>query len=133
MLDCRKSENREIIQKVLKKIKPFSKYDESTDVPLEMVEMLIHKLTNKYFIRIQWINHSSIPFRGEEEFLWSVSMKRDDTHAWVGNVTGLTLYEMAAKTAIKMFSITKNGDIPERPQSWYEERARRMEQYKNKE
>ena len=55
-LDYRKKENKEIIQKVLRKIKPLSKYSDEVDVPIEAIEKLIHVLVQKYEILPQWMN-----------------------------------------------------------------------------
>ena len=52
-LDCTKEENAEIIQKALKRIKPFSKCE--GDVELEKLEKFIQKISVKYHIMIQWI------------------------------------------------------------------------------
>ena len=40
-LDCRKEENKEIIQKVLRKIKPLSRYPDGCDIPFEAIEKAI--------------------------------------------------------------------------------------------
>lgn len=129
MLDCREEESMEIIQKVLHKITPLSKF--KGDVPLEMVEKLIHKMVKKYFVRIQWITHTSIPYRlDEDEQWWSISLKQDDTHAWLGSISGYTMYEVLAKTAIKIYAMVKKGELEVRPQSWFDEREERAKQYR---
>ena len=100
----------EIIQGVLRKIKPLSKYEDmEEDIPLELVEKVIHTIVSKYHVRIQWITHESrlnIP-----EVYWSVSIKTDDTHKWLGSIQAATMYELLAKTAIKLYSLVKKEEL----------------------
>jgi len=110
-LNTRKNpEANEVIQKVLRKIKPLSKYEDiEEDIPLELVEKVIHTIVNKYHMAIQWISHQSrlsVP-----EVYWSVSIKTDDTHKWLGSIQGATMYELIAKIAIKMYSMVKSGEL----------------------
>lgn len=103
-------EGNEIIQKALRKIKPLSKYEDvKEDIPLELVEKVIHTIVSKYNIGVQWINHESrmmIP-----EVYWSVSIKTTDNHKWVCSIQGATMYELLAKTAIKMYIMVKNDEV----------------------
>lgn len=111
-LDYRKEENQEIIQKVLKKIKPLSKYSE--EVPLESIEKTIKVLTNKYDIMPQWMGMNyHEPILG----IYSIGVKTATTHKWLGNVYGMCLYEVFAKLAIKMYSDVKTGKVKQRTKS----------------
>ena len=74
-LDCTKEENAEIIQKALKKIKPFSNIKGKVD--LELLEKYISKVTVKYHIMIQWITPT---FTDKIDSMYSISFKRTDTH-----------------------------------------------------
>lgn len=110
-LNTRKNpEANEIIQKVLRKIKPLSKYEDmEEDIPLELVEKVIHTIVGKYHVGIQWISHESrlsIP-----EIYWSVSIKSTDAHKWLGSIQGATMYELLAKTAIKLYVLVKNEEV----------------------
>ena len=107
-LDCTEEENAEIIQKALKRIKPFSNV--KGDVELELLEKFIQKITVKYHIMIQWITPT---FTNKIESMYSASFKRTDNHVWLGNVYGKTIYELYAKIAIKMYTDVKALDIPE--------------------
>lgn len=109
-LDYRDEKSKEIIQKALKKIKPLSKFEK--DVPLEMIEKLVGKLTRKYNVQMQYI----IPVCMEDgRDIFSGSLKKaDKSGEWLGNVYGYGLYELMAKTAIKMYALTKSGEIKER-------------------
>lgn len=107
-LDYRKEENQEIIQKVLRKIKPLSKYSEEEQVPIESIEKLIQVLCQKYNITPQWM---SMSFSEPKLSIYSIGVKTTTDHKWLGNVYGMCLYEVFAKLAIKMYSEVKAGNI----------------------
>ena len=113
-LDYRKEENKEIIQKVLRKIKPLSKFSEESNIPIEAIEKVIHVMVNKYEITPQWL---TISYHEQDVNLYSISVKTSNTHKWLGNVYGVYLYEVFAKLAIKIYSEIKSGKIPEREKS----------------
>ncbi len=113
-LDYRKEENQEIIQKVLRKIKPLSKYSEEEQVPIESLERTISVLTNKYEIQPQWITCS---YRDTVLGIYSCGIKTSDTHKWLGTVYGMCVYELLAKMTIKMYSEIKTNNIPIRVMS----------------
>lgn len=106
----RNPEANEIIQKVLRKIKPLSKYEDmEEDIPLELVERVIHTIVSKYHVGVQWISHESrlsIP-----EVYWSISIKTTDTHKWLVSIQAATMYELLAKTAIKLYSLAKSDEL----------------------
>ena len=107
-LDYRKKESQEIIQKVLTKIKPLSKYSGET-VPLEAIEKLVCVLCQKYEIVPQWMMMSfDEPIIG----IYSIGVKMTTNHKWLGTVYGMCIYEVFAKLAIKMYSEVKSGNIP---------------------
>ena len=120
-LDYRKEESKEIIQKVLRKIKPLSKYSDEL-VPLEAVEKVVHVLTNKFEITPQWMTmmHNE-PVLG----VYSIGVKTTTDHKWLGTVYGMCLYEVFAKLAIKMYAEVRNG-IPERTMTKEEKQRERL-------
>ena len=107
-LDYRKEESQEIIQKVLTKIKPLSKYSDEF-VPLEAIEKLIRVLCQKYEITPQWMTMS---YHEHILGLYSIGVKTTTDHKWLGTVYCMCLYEVFAKLAIKMYSEVKSGNIP---------------------
>lgn len=122
-LDYREQESKEIIQKVLKKIKPLSKYsDEYTEIPLEAIEKLIRVLFQKYEITPQWMTMS---LHETAVNVYSIGVKTTTEHKWLGTVYGMCLYEVFAKLAIKMYSEVKQGNIQVRTKS-VEERQREL-------
>lgn len=122
-LDYRKEENREIIQKVLRKIKPLSKFSEENDIPLEAIEKVIRVMVCKYEITPQWMHMTyENPILG----VYSIGVKTSDTHKWLGDIFGMCLYEVFAKLAIKIYSEVKSGNIPERKPSKEEKQRERI-------
>ena len=110
-LDYRKEENQEAIQRVLRKIKPLSKFSDDENIPFEKLEKLIGLYQNKYAIKIQYIMPNY-----EGSIIYSASLLRSDNFKWIGNVYGMCMYELFAKIAIKMYTEIKKG-IPERSKS----------------
>ena len=109
-LDCRREENKEIIQKALHRIPKISKtLFEGTEVPLEMIEDGIHHIIKKYKIRVQWISlncHDNITTT-----IYQVSLISTKDLKWIGNVYGASIYEALAKTFLKMYALIKCGEI----------------------
>ena len=122
-LDYRKEESQEIIQKVLRKIKPLSKYSDESNVPIEAIEKLIRVLVQKYEITPQWMRMSYFePILG----IYSIDVKTTTNHEWLGTVYGMCLYEVFAKLAIKMYSEVKSGKIPVRATTKEEKERERL-------
>lgn len=122
-LDYRKEESQEIIQKVLRKIKPLSKYPDESNVPIEAIEKLVRVLVQKYEITPQWMSMSYFePILG----IYSIGVKTTTDHKWLGTVYGMCLYEVFAKLAIKMYSEVKSGNIPVRTMTKEEKQRERL-------
>lgn len=109
-LDYRKEENKQLIQKVLRKLKPLSKCSDEM-IPLEMIEKVAKVLVCKYEITPQWMTMS---YRDAILGVYSVGVKTTTDHKWLGNVYGCCLYEVMAKLVIKMYSDIKTQNIPVR-------------------
>ena len=107
-LDFRKKENKEIIQKVLRKIKPLSKCS-GEQIPVEKLEKCLKVLTLKYAIQIQWITITNS--KDADEMLFKLSLLDSHNYKWLGNVYGQTFYEVISKTIIKMYSEIKADRI----------------------
>lgn len=122
-LDYRKEESQEIFQKVLRKIKPLSKYSDESNIPIEAIEKLVRVLVQKYEITPQWMSMSYFePILG----IYSIGVKTTTDHKWLGTVYGMCLYEVFAKLAIKMYSEVKSGNIPVRTMTKEEKQRERL-------
>ena len=106
-LDCRKEENKEIIQKVLRKIKPLSRYPDGCDIPFEAIEKAITVMCKKYCLRIKefvpdiWSNKNNT--------IWRAVIINDTNLETVELIYGITLYEVFAKCAIRLYSEVRKG------------------------
>ena len=122
-LDYRKEESQEIIQKVLRKIKPLSKYSDESNIPIEAIEKLVRVLVQKYEITPQWMSMTYFePILG----IYSIGVKTTTDHKWLGTVYGMCLYEVFAKLAIKVYSEVKSGNIPVRTMTKEEKQRERL-------
>lgn len=106
-LDCRIKENKETIQKVLRKIKPLSKCSDEYDIPIEAIEKAITVMCKKYTLYIS--NLSSDTQSNEKNLIWSTSVRNDKTFECIAFIYGITLYELLAKIAIAMYAEIKKG------------------------
>ena len=123
-LDYRKEESQEIIQKVLRKIKPLSKYSDESNIPIEAIEKLVRVLVQKYEIAPQWM---SMSYFEQNHIIYSIGIKTSTDHEWLGTIYGMCLYEVFAKLAIKMYSEIKSGKIPTRTTTKEEKQRKRLE------
>ena len=125
-LDYRKEENKKIIQKVLRQVKPLSKFSDEKQIPIELLEKTVSVLTNKYEITPQWITCGYRDVAAGCVGYYSVGVKTTTDHAWLGNATGHTIYELFAKLTIKMYAAVRSGSIPERNMTKEEAQRERL-------
>lgn len=109
-LDCTVDENMEILQKVLRQIKPLSKYSE--EVPQWAVEKVIHSMCHKYKLWVKEIVQD--PWSNAKFDIWRVTLVEDGLEKaseWgkIKPVFGATTYEALAKTAVLIYSMIKSG------------------------
>lgn len=109
-LDCTVDENMEVLQEVLRKIKPLSKY--SGEVPQWAIEKVIHSMCYKYHVWVKEIAQD--PWSNAKMDIWRVSVVDDSPDKvadWgkIKPVFGVTIYEALAKTAILIYSMVKTG------------------------
>lgn len=106
-LDCRIEENQEIIQKVLRQIKPLSKYSDECDIPFSALEKAITVMCKKYCMRIRdfvpdvWSNKSNT--------IWRATLINETNLKIIDIVYGVSLYEVFAKSAIRLYAEVKKG------------------------
>lgn len=109
LLDCRKKENKHKLNKYLWQVKPVTKLNVTKGSSLEVsdLEYIVHGLCEHYPYKIQQIWE----YREDNKFkFYHVGIMRiTDTNEWLGDVNGVTLWEIMAKTIIKIY-----GDLKER-------------------
>lgn len=104
-LDCRKTENRETLEKYLLKVKPVKKlYDKEGELTTELLEMAMHGITLHYDFSIaaQGIR----PYYEDGKFIYYVvdMLRGKKERTWCGCVYGVTMWEVVAKIIIKIYS-----------------------------
>lgn len=101
-LDYRESESKEIIQKVLKKIKPLSKYSVEEDVVLKDIEKVIFVICKKYDTRV--VLRTDV-FANDNNIVWRAAVIYETD---ISIVYGISIYEIMAKVAIRIYSFVRN-------------------------
>lgn len=113
LLNCKKEGNRELLNKFIWKVKPCARLLEKNHctktefAPIELLEQVLYGLCEHYPYRVQqiWTYSEEKKFR----FYHMGVVYVGDTHEWIGDVDGVTLWEVVAKAIIKIY-----GDIKER-------------------
>ncbi len=106
-LDYREKKNQEIIQKVLRQIKPLSKFSDEEDIPFSALEKVIAVICKKYMMFIReftpdmWVN--------DKYTLWRATIINETNLKTIDQVYGISLYEVFAKTAIRLYAEVKSG------------------------
>lgn len=106
-LDCRKEENKRIIQKVLRQIKPLSRYSDEDDVPFEAIEKAVNVMSKKYAMRIREFYADVLS--NDKGTIWKATIVNDVNLKTIDTVFGITLYEVFAKAAIRLYAEVKKG------------------------
>jgi hypothetical protein len=111
MLDCKKEGNRELINKFLWKVKPCAKileknhYTRTEIAPIELLEQVLHGLCERYPYKLQQIYTYS---EGKKfKFYHMGVIHVTDIYEWIGDVNGVTLWEVVAKAIIKIYADLK--------------------------
>lgn len=110
-IDCRKTENRKTVNRFLWKVKPCAKmlekkgYTKEEIAPIEVLEQVLHGL----MIHYSYTTQGFTPYYENGEkfvFFQSSVIKVDEerTRHWCGTVYGVTIWEVMAKTIIKIYA-----------------------------
>lgn len=104
-LDCRKAENKEILEKYLMKVKPVKRlYDKEGELTTELLEKAMHGIISHYdfSIAVQGIRPH---YDGGKFIYYVVDVLRDakGERTWCGCVYGVTMREVVAKIIIKIY------------------------------
>lgn len=106
-LDYRKEENQEIIQRVLRKIKPLSRYSEEYDVPFEAIMKAITVMCKKYCMQVRDITPDF--WSNNDHIIWRATLINETNYKTIERVYGISLYEVFAKVAIQLYTEVKKG------------------------
>lgn len=104
-LDCRTEENKKVIQRVLRQIKPLSRYSVEQPVPLEAIEKAITVMSKKYDMAVrEFILDSQSNGKGT---IWMANVVGSTDMGTISLVYGLGVYEVLAKVAVCMYAQVK--------------------------
>lgn len=123
LIDCRKQEGKEKINKILWKIKPIKQkmiklgYVKDDIVPLEQLEKFLQFVRIQYGYRTQWINSyfetDKMKKPHKTKFVFYTHGLVDVEGGWITNIEGKTIWELFAKTAIVFYDEIKKGEQKE--------------------
>lgn len=104
-LDCRVSENREIIQTVLRQIKPLAKCSEEYDIPMDKLEKCLQVLCRNYDMYPRQI----VPdiMAAEKDIIWRFEVVDLKNLSVLGKCYGLNLYELMCKAVIMLYALSR--------------------------
>lgn len=108
-LDFRESESHKIMQKALRKIEPLAKCD-GEKVPIEKVEKLLFMLQKRYYVETRGVLASCT----EDQPLYTITVNDVYDNKIIGNVYGITLYEVMSKAVVLIWSNIKGQAIKKR-------------------
>ena len=127
-LDYSDPQDRQAIDKTLRRIKDFKKYSMDVQIPLDKLEKLVFMLVNKYEITPQCIN---IIYDASIKCLYSVSVKTTYNHVWLGRVHAMSIYELFVELCIKLEAEIKSKNIPVRqPTEEEKQRQKKLDKIK---
>ena len=106
-LDYREKENQEIIQKVLRQIKPLSRYSDECEIPFSALEKAITVMCKKYCMRIREFNPDV--WANDDNTIWRAILINETNLKTIDMVYGISLYEVFAKCAIRLYAEVKKG------------------------
>ena len=92
---------------MLRQIKPLSRYSEEEDIPISAIEKAICVMSKKYNIRIRDISPDI--WSADKAMIWRATIISDKNLVIRGNIYGISMYEVLAKVAIKMYSEVRLG------------------------
>lgn len=107
-IDAEREEGKRALNKFLWKIKPLKTKAMKQGIPLkaeylplELIETAIHGLCSHYGYRTQGIGS----YFNSNVFQFYTTCVMDEKRQWLGNVYGKTLWEIEAKTLIKIYGL----------------------------
>lgn len=102
-IDCRKKGGREKVESFLLKVKPLKKrIKDGEEITHEVLEVVLHGISAKYGYCVKQI----APYYEDGRFVFFKGdvMKREaNINVWKGTVYGVTMWELIAKTIIKIY------------------------------
>ena len=103
-IDCRKKGGREKVESFLMKIKPLKKRVKGgEEITHEVLETVLHGISVKYGYSVKQIAPYYEDGKNFVFFKGDVMKREADINIWKGTVYGVTMWELIAKTIIKIY------------------------------
>ena len=99
-------QDKDVMQKKLRGIKPFRDVPVNVEIPLEKLEKYIGLVQRKYALQVDYICPVFIP---EEDNLYSVTVRNTASNEYLTYIYGKTIYEVFVKISILYYALTKGG------------------------
>lgn len=106
-LNYSESQNKDIIQKKMRGIKPFRDIPSNIEIPLEKLEKYIGLVQRKYALQIDYICPVFIP---EENNLYSATVRNTASNEYYTYIYGKSIYEVFAKISILYYALLKSNE-----------------------
>lgn len=113
-LDYRDESQKTKLMQYLRSFKPFSRYEESETISMDLIELYMDKIFKKYRCGIGYVFRANVRANLNQDKIWSASIKEKTGGVYLCTVHGITLYEVFVKLAIRLHYAAKNGEIQER-------------------
>ena len=125
-LDYSNPQNKDVMQKKMRGIKPFRDIPVNEEIPMEMLEKYVGLVQRKYALQIDYICPVYVP---EENNLYSATIRNTASNEYYTYIYGKTIYEVFVKISILYYALTKSGkEFP--LADWEGQKKRRAERLK---
>ena len=125
-MDYSNPQNKDIMQKKMRGIKPFRDIPVNEEIPMEMLEKYVGLVQRKYALQIDYICPVYVP---EENNLYSATIRNTASNEYYTYIYGKTIYEVFVKISILYYALTKSGkEFP--LADWEGQKKRRAEKLK---
>lgn len=125
-MDYSNPQNKDVMQKKMRGIKPFRDIPVNEEIPMEMLEKYVGLVQRKYALQIDYICPVYVP---EENNLYSATIRNTASNEYYTYIYGKTIYEVFVKISILYYALTKSGkEFP--LADWEGQKKRRAERLK---
>ena len=125
-MDYSNPQNKDVMQKKMRGIKPFRDIPVNEEIPIEMLEKYVGLVQRKYALQIDYICPVYVP---EENNLYSATIRNTASNEYYTYIYGKTIYEVFVKISILYYALTKSGkEFP--LADWEGQKKRRAERLK---
>lgn len=125
-MDYSNPQNKDVMQKKMRGIKPFRDVPVNEEIPIEMLEKYVGLVQRKYALQIDYICPVYVP---EENNLYSATIRNTASNEYYTYIYGKTIYEVFVKISILYYALTKSGkEFP--LADWEGQKKRRAERLK---